>query len=198
MIGRLTGKLTAKAPEEIILDVGGVGYHVFIPLSTFYELPERGEVLTLHIHTAFRENALELYGFLTLKEKAMFRMLLGVSKIGPKLAQNILSGISADELTTAIISGNILKLNSIPGIGKKTAERMVLELKDKVPKVQAAEQETVTAPAEIFDDALSALLNLGYKRPESERTVKRALHEIGRDGQLEDIIRLSLKYLTGR
>ncbi|MDY0091099.1 MAG: Holliday junction branch migration protein RuvA [Candidatus Vecturithrix sp.] len=198
MIARLTGKLTAKAPEEIILDVGGVGYHVFIPLSTFYELPERGEVLTLHIHTAFRENALELYGFLTLKEKAMFRMLLGVSKIGPKLAQNILSGISADELTTAIISGNILKLNSIPGIGKKTAERMVLELKDKVPKVQAAEQETVTAPAEIFDDALSALLNLGYKRPESERTVKRALHEIGRDGQLEDIIRLSLKYLTGR
>ncbi len=198
MIARLTGKLTAKAPEEIILDVGGVGYHVFIPLSTFYELPERGEVLTLHIHTAFRENALELYGFLTLKEKAMFRMLLGVSKIGPKLAQNILSGISADELTTAIISGNILKLNSIPGIGKKTAERMVLELKDKVPKVQAAEQEPVTAPAEIFDDALSALLNLGYKRPESERTVKRALHEIGRDGQLEDIIRLSLKYLTGR
>lgn len=198
MIARLTGKLTAKAPEEIILDVGGVGYHVFIPLSTFYELPDRGEVLTLHIHTAFRENALELYGFLTLKEKAMFRMLLGVSKIGPKLAQNILSGISADELTTAIISGNILKLNSIPGIGKKTAERMVLELKDKVPKVQAAEQETVTAPAEIFDDALSALLNLGYKRPESERTVKRALHEIGRDGQLEDIIRLSLKYLTGR
>ncbi len=119
MIARLTGKLTAKAPEEIILDVGGVGYHVFIPLSTFYELPERGEVLTLHIHTAFRENALELYGFLTLKEKAMFRMLLGVSKIGPKLAQNILSGISADELTTAIISGNILKLNSIPVSAKR-------------------------------------------------------------------------------
>ncbi|GAK57235.1 holliday junction ATP-dependent DNA helicase ruvA [Candidatus Vecturithrix granuli] len=198
MIARLTGKLAAKAPEEIILDVGGVGYQVFIPLSTFYELPERGEVLTLHIHTAFRENALELYGFLTLKEKAMFRMLLGVSKIGPKLAQNILSGISADDLTTAIISGNILKLNSIPGIGKKTSERMILELKDKVPKAQAAEQETVTAPADIFDDALSALLNLGYKRPESERTVKRALHEIGRDGQLEDIIRLSLKYLTGK
>lgn len=198
MIARLTGKLAAKAPEEIILDVGGVGYQVFIPLSTFYELPERGEILTLHIHTAFRDNALELYGFLTLKEKAMFRMLLGVSKIGPKLAQNILSGISADELTTAIISGNILKLNAIPGIGKKTAERLILELKDKVPRAQAAEQETVTAPAELFEDALSALLNLGYKRPESERTVKRALHEVGRDGQLEDIIRLSLKYLTGK
>ena len=198
MIARLTGKLAAKAPDEIILDVGGVGYQVFIPLSTFYELPERGEILTLHIHPAFRDNALELYGFLTLKEKAMFRMLLGVSKIGPKLAQNILSGISADELTTAIISGNILKLNAIPGIGKKTAERMILELKDKVPRAQAAEQEAVTAPAELFEDALSALLNLGYKRPESERTVKRALHEIGRDGQLEDIIRLSLKYLTGK
>ena len=198
MIARLTGKLFAKAPEEVLLDVGGVGYQVYIPLSTFYELPERGDVLSLYIYTAFRENALELYGFLTLKEKEMFKLLLGVSKIGPKLAQNILSGISPTDLTTAILTGDILKLNAIPGIGRKTAERMILELKDKVPKAQVAEQENVAIPVESFDDALSALLNLGYKRTEAERAVKRAIHEAGRDGHLEDLIRLSLKYLTGR
>lgn len=198
MIARLTGKLVSKDPEEVILDVGGVGYQVSIPLSTFYELPDRGNVLSLHIYTALRENALELYGFLTLKEKEMFKLLLGVSKIGPKLAQNILSGIAPPDLTTAILAGDLLKLNSIPGIGKKTAERMILELKDKIPNAQAAEQDNVAVPAEIFDDALSALLNLGYKRTEAERAVKRAINEAGRDGHIEDLIRLSLKYLTGR
>ena len=143
MIARLTGKLTTKNPGEVILDVGGVGYQVFIPLSTFYELPERGESLSLQIYTAVRENAIELYGFLTLQEKELFKLLLNVSKIGPKLAQNILSGISSEDLKTAIISGDILKLNAIPGIGKKTAERMILELKDKVPKAQATGQEAV-------------------------------------------------------
>ncbi len=197
MIARLTGKLAVKNPDEIILDVSGVGYQVFIPLSTFYELPERGDVLMLHIHTAMRENAFELYGFLTMKEKAMFRLLLSVSKIGPKLAQNILSGISSDDLTSAILTGDILKLNTIPGIGKKTAERMILELKDKVPKTQGADQDVVALSGELLDDALSALLHLGYKRVTSERAVKRAMNEAGRDGQLEDIIRLSLKYLAG-
>src|SRR5512136_260857 len=133
MIARLTGKLAVKNPGEIILDVGGVGYQVFIPLSTFYELPERGEVLSLQIHTQVRDDAIELYGFLTLQEKEVFKLLLGVSKIGPKLANSILSGISVEELKTAIVTGNILKLNGIPGIGKKTAERLILELKDKIP-----------------------------------------------------------------
>ncbi len=197
MIARLTGKLAVKNPDDVILDVGGVGYQVFIPLSTFYELPERGEVLTLQIYTAMRENALELYGFLTIKEKELFKLLLRVSKIGPKLAQNILSGISSEELTTAIVTGDLLKLNEIPGIGKKTAERMVLELKDKVPKAQAADQEATALPGELFDDALSALLNLGYKRVASERAIKRAINEAGRDGNLEDMIRLSLKHLVG-
>ncbi len=197
MIARLTGKLAVKNPDEIIIDAGGVGYQVFIPLSTFYELPERGETLTLQIHTAMRENAFELYGFLTMKEKAMFKLLLSVSKVGPKLAQNILSGISSDDLTSAILTGDILKLNGIPGIGKKTAERMILELKDKVPKAQGAEQDAAAIPGALLDDALSALLHLGYKRATSERAVKRAINEAGRDGQLEEIIRLSLKYLAG-
>jgi Holliday junction DNA helicase RuvA len=197
MIARLTGKLTTKNPGELILDVGGVGYQVFIPLSTFYELPERGEPLSLQIYTAVRENAIELYGFLTLQEKELFKLLLNVSKIGPKLAQNILSGISSEDLKTAIITGDILKLNAIPGIGKKTAERLILELKDKVPKAQAAEQEITALPGEVLDDALSALLNLGYKRTVAERTVKRAINEAGRDGSLEEVIRISLKYLSG-
>jgi holliday junction DNA helicase RuvA len=197
MIARLTGKLAVKNPSEIVLDVGGVGYQVFIPLSTFYELPERGEVLSLQIYTMVRDDAIELYGFLTLQEKELFKLLLGVSKIGPKLANNILSGISAEELKTAIVTGNILKLNGIPGIGKKTAERLILELKDKIPKAYVTEQELVALPGELFDDALSTLLNLGYKRIVAEQVVKRALNEAGRDKNLEEIIRLALKYLTG-
>lgn len=195
MIARLTGKLAVKNPDEILLDVGGVGYQVFIPLSTFYELPERGDVLTLQIHTAIRENAFELFGFLTAKEKEVFKLLLSVTKIGPKLAQNILSGIACDELTTAIASSDIIRLRGIPGIGQKTAERIILELKDKVPKAQAAGQEAAL-PGELFDDALSALLNLGYKRQNAERAVKRAINEAGRDTHLEEIIRLSLKYMA--
>lgn len=195
MIARLTGKLAVKNPDEIVLDVGGVGYQVFIPLSTFYELPERGDALTLQIYTVIRENAFELFGFLSAKEKEVFKLLLSVTKIGPKLAQNILSGVSCDDLTAAIASGDIIKLRGIPGIGQKTAERIILELKDKVPKAQAAGQEAAL-PGELFDDALSALLNLGYKRPNAERAVKRAINEAGRDTHLEDVIRLSLKYMA--
>lgn len=196
MIARLSGKLLVKNPDEIVLDVGGVGYQVFIPLSTFYELPERGEALSLQIYMAIRENAMELYGFLTAKEKALFKLLLSVSKIGPKLAQNILSGIAVDEFKTAVLAGDLLKLNSIPGIGKKTAERIILELKDKVPKAEAAGQENAALPGDLFDDVMSALLNLGYKRTIAERAVKRAINEAGRDVPLEDIIRLSLKYVS--
>jgi len=195
MIARLTGKLVVKNPSDVVLDVGGVGYQVFIPLSTFYELPERGESLSLQIYTAVRESAIELYGFLTLQEKEMFKLLLSVSKIGPKTAQNILSGIASGELTQALMTGDLVKLSSIPGIGKKTAERMILELKDKVPKAQAAEHAAL--PGELFDDALSALLNLGYRRPLAEQSVKRAINESGRDSNLEEIIRRALKYLTG-
>jgi holliday junction DNA helicase RuvA len=197
MIARLSGKLLVKNPDEIVLDVGGVDYQVFIPLSTFYELPERGEPLSVQVYTAVRENAIELYGFLTAKEKELFKLLLSVSKIGPKLAQNILSGIAVEEFKTAVLAGDLLKLNSIPGIGKKTAERIILELKDKVPRAEAAGQETAALPGDVFDDVMSALLNLGYKRTAAERAVKRALNEAGRDVPLEEVIRLSLKYLSG-
>jgi Holliday junction DNA helicase RuvA len=197
MIARLTGKLAVKNPGEIILDVGGVGYQVFIPLSTFYELPERGEILSLQIQTIVRDDAFELYGFLTLQEKELFKLLLGVSKIGPKLATGILSGIATDELKTAIVTGDMLKLSSIPGIGRKTSERLILELRDKIPKAYMTE-EAVALPGELFDDVLSALLNLGYKRPLAENAVKRAINEAGRDKSLEEIIRLGLKYLSGK
>jgi holliday junction DNA helicase RuvA len=197
MIARLSGKLVVKNPDEIVLDVGGVGYQVFIPLSTFYELPERGESVSLQIYTAVRENAFELYGFLTQQEKEWFKLLLSVSRIGPKLAQHILSGIGADELKTAIIASDLVKLSGIPGIGRKTAERIVLELKDKVPKAEVAQYEAAALPGELFDDVLSALLNLGYKRPVAERVVKRAINEAGRDAHLEEVLRLSLKYIAG-
>lgn len=197
MIARLSGKLAWKNPDEIVLDVGGVGYQIFIPLSTFYELPERGEALSLQIYTAVRENAIELYGFFTAKEKELFKLLLSVSKIGPKLAQNILSGIATAEFKTAVLSGDVLKLNAIPGIGRKTAERIILELKDKIPKAEASGQEAVALPGDVFDDVMSALLNLGYKRPIAERAVKRAMNEAGRDVPLEDVIRLSLKHVSG-
>jgi holliday junction DNA helicase RuvA len=144
-----------------------------------------------------RENAIELHGFLTLQEKELFKLLISVSKIGPKTAQNILSGITADDLKTAIMAGDILKLSTVPGIGKKTAERMVLELKDKVPKAEAAKQESTPLPGDMLEDTLSVLMNLGYKRPSAERAAKRALNETGRDGHLEDIIKLALKYLAG-
>lgn len=197
MIARLSGKLAWKNPDEIVLDVGGVGYQVFIPLSTFYELPDRGETLSLQIYTAVRENAIELYGFLSSKEKALFKLLLSVSKIGPKLAQNILSGIAVDEFNQAVLAGDLVKLNSIPGIGKKTAERILLELKDKMPKAEADGQENAAVPGDVFDDVMSALLNLGYKRTLAERAVKRAINEAGRDAPLEDVLRLALKHVSG-
>ncbi|PID58592.1 Holliday junction branch migration protein RuvA [candidate division KSB3 bacterium] len=196
MIARLRGQLAVKNPDRIVLDVSGVGYEIFIPISTFYELPESGDLLALHIFTATRENAIELYGFLTMQEKELFKLLLSVSKVGPKLSLAILSGISPDELTMAIATGDVLKLNSIPGIGKKTAERMILELREKVPTAQAADQDLSSLAGGLLDDALSALLNLGYKRAHSEKAVKRAINEAGRDGALEEIIRLSLKYVS--
>jgi Holliday junction DNA helicase RuvA len=197
VIARLTGKLIYKSPEYIVIDVGGVGYQVSVPLSTFYELPEKGELVGLHIYTAVREDAIELYGFLTLEERELFKLLLTVSKIGPKLARNILSGISVNELKNAVITSNVLKLNAIPGVGHKTAERLVLELKDKIPSTAALHEATEEiSPDEKIGDALSALVNLGYKRNMAEQAIKRAVAEIGVESPLEEIIRVSLKYFS--
>ncbi len=135
MFALITGKLAAKSANEVIVDVGGLGYQVFIPLSTFYELPEKGDSVTFHIHTHVKEDAIQLFGFQTPEEKAIFQLMIQVSGIGPKLAINVLSGISAPELVRAVSGGDLARLVAVPGIGKKTAERVILELRDKFTKL---------------------------------------------------------------
>src|SRR5262252_5095299 len=170
MIGRLTGRLAAKAPDHVLLDVGGVGYLVHIPLSTFYELPEAESPTSLWIHTHVREDALALYGFLTERERALFLLLLGVTGIGPRVALTVLSGIPPSELVAALRAQDVRRLVAVPGVGKKTAERMVLELAEKVASVQGEAPARPSAAA-AADDVISALVNLGYRRAEAERAV---------------------------
>src|SRR5215475_10194610 len=170
MIAHLRGKLLAKHPNQAIVETGGVGYDVAISVPTFSDLPTVGGEVALHIHTHVREDQIALYGFLRPAEKALFEKLLTVSGIGPKLAITILSGMAADEMTGAIRGNDIAKLTKIPGIGKKTAERMVLELRDKLPKPETETATHVTiSPVE--EDVLSALMNLGYQRPVAEKAL---------------------------
>ena len=196
MIALLTGKIAHKSPDHIILDVHGVGYRVMIPFSTYYELPEEGEV-TLHIHTSVREDAIQLYGFRTRLEKTFFQLLISVTGVGPKLARDILSNIQPAPLAQALGAGDILKLSSIPGIGKKTAERLILELKDKIGKLDVSSLPQLGArgiPAEdIVDDVTSALINLGYKEPQ----VKKALGglDAGGGAGVEELLKQALKIL---
>ena len=176
MIALLRGVLVEKHPNQAVIDVGGVGYDVTIPVSTFSHLPESGAEVRLRIHTHVREDALSLYGFLTVDEKNLFERLISVSGIGPKLAVTILSGLAAADLIHSIRRGEVEKLVRIPGIGKKTAERLVLELRDKLPAV--AGEEPATPPAPVLSatdqDVLSALLNLGCARPQAEAAVRKA------------------------
>ncbi len=200
MIAHLKGQLLIKTPESIIIDAGGIGYEVFVPLSTFYNLPEKYENVSLHIYTHVREDALMLFGFQSQLEKSLFMMLISVSGIGPKLAVNILSGIGPQELLEAIANGDAVRLRSIPGIGKKTAERIALELKDKACKLTGF-QDIPTAPKPVqirdtlTDDALSALVNLGYSTKVAEHAVQKAKAELV-DGTLEEIIKKALKILA--
>lgn len=199
MIAQLSGKLIHKTPEFSIIDVGGVGYRVFTPFSTFYELPDIENQVTLHTYTNVREDALQLFGFLTTDEKEIFQLLISVSGIGPKLAVNILSGITPEELKGALLNGNLVRLTAIPGIGKKTAERMVLELKDKVLKLQKEKPGVQAKPAltsdEVLEDAISALVNLGYKRPQAEGALEKVRKE-NPDSDIEEMIRGALKILA--
>jgi len=175
MIALLRGTLLEKHPNQAIVDAGGVGYEVTIPVSTFTHLPDPGAEVRLRIHTHVREDALALYGFLTQEEKALFEKLIGVSGIGPTLAVKVLSGVAAPDLITAIQRGEVERLVRIPGVGKKTAERMVLELRDKLPAVSGAEAEAPAATLTPVDqDVLSALLNLGCARPQAEAAVRKA------------------------
>jgi Holliday junction DNA helicase RuvA len=198
VIGRLRGLIARKAPNAVLLDVGGVGYRVVIPLSTFYALPGEGAQAALEISTQVREDAITLFGFSTAREKELFELLIGVSKVGPKLATAVLSGIAADELVDAIAAGNVARLATVPGIGLKTAERLVLELRGKVQGLAGAGVPAAGrggAGGGEADDAVAALVNLGYKAKDAERAVGRAARE--GEATLEALIRKALSILSG-
>jgi len=201
MIAWLRGSVQRKTADSVIIDVSGVGYLVAIPVSTLGAVPEPGGEISLHIHTHLREDSLSLFGFATELEKELFQLLLGVSGIGPKLALSVLSGLAAPDLLAAIGSSDDTKLCAIPGIGKKTAARLCLELKDKVRQLAPEAQLRTEAGASVLsghlDDAVSALVNLGYKRPVAEDAVKKI--DQGRpDLRIEDLIREALSTLMKR
>ena len=197
MIALLSGKIAYKSPDHIILDVHGVGYRVQIPFSTYYELPEEGGVASLHIHTNVREDAILLYGFRTRLEKNFFQLLISVSGVGPKLARDILSNIQSGQLAQALSQSDLNKLSTIPGIGKKTAERLVLELKDKVGKLDLSSLPATDIReipnVDVEEDVISALINLGYKEP----PVRKALAGLDAktDGSVEELLKQVLKTL---
>lgn len=190
MIARLRGKLTEKEPARVVIDVGGVGYEVFIPTTTFAAMPNAGVEVSLDIHTHVREDALSLYGFSSRQERRVFERLISISGIGPKLAVTILSGGSVEGLVGAIRRGDLARLTSIPGVGKKTAERIVVELKDKL-------QEFTEEPAKpvVETDVLSALENLGYSRPMAEAAVRRATNG-DEDAAFDVLFKRALQILT--
>jgi holliday junction DNA helicase RuvA len=195
MIGRLSGRLTEKTPESVIVDVHGVGYQVWISLNAFAALPDDGQPIELAIHTHLRENALELFGFLDREEKALFTALLAVSGVGPRMAMNILSGMPTRALMDALEAGDVARLVTIPGVGRKTAERLVVEMKDRIAKLRMARpRDGGPTPDAAAAEAISALVNLGYRQPEAERAVRWA-REQG-DTDLAVLIRRALQRLS--
>lgn len=201
MIALLTGKLVRKAADHLIVDVGGVGYRVFVPLSTYYGIPGQGDELTLHIHTHLREDSLSLFGFLTMPEKEAFLQLLSVSGIGPKLALAVLSSLKVEDLVCSIRESDDTRLCSIPGIGKKTAARLILELKDKIKslgaEIPSSPSEGRSSSSNELDDAVSALINLGYKKNIAEDVLRKV--QRGRAGSgVETLIREALGELMKR
>ena len=198
MIAHLKGKLTHKSPVAIIIDVNGVGYQVFVPLSTFYALPELESEVSLGIHTHMREEALKLFGFYTIDEKIIFEKLIAINKVGPKLALTILSGMPPADILSTINSNDIVKLSTIPGIGRKTAERLILEMRDKLDGLSLDFIATKDPGPEkgLFDDALSALVNLGYKKSQAELALKKVYAESAEDNSIENLIKDSLNLLS--
>lgn len=195
MIAHLRGKLLAKHPNQAIVETGGVGYDVTISVPTFSDLPAIGGEVTLHIHTHVREDLIALYGFLRPAEKRLFEKLITVSGIGPKLAITILSGMAADEMVNAIRGNDVARLTRIPGIGKKTAERMVLELRDKLAPEGVAESAVMPAMSPVEEDVLSALLNLGYQRAAAERALA-SVEKNGKSSSFEIMFRQTLAVLS--
>jgi Holliday junction DNA helicase RuvA len=198
VIAFLRGTLFEKHPNRLIVDVGGVGYEVFVPLSTFYGLGDPGADVALRVHTHVREDALTLYGFATPLEQELFEKMIGVSGIGPKLALAVLSGIDPHELMRAVELSDVARLTAIPGVGKKTSERIVLELKDRLPVRLAVGVAGGQLPAPLRDDVLSALVNLGYHRPLAERAVDAALKALGGVGEpaFEPTLKRALRELA--
>jgi Holliday junction DNA helicase RuvA len=202
MIAQIRGRLASKEPHRVVVDVNGVGYQVFIPLSTYYQLPEVPAEVFLHTHTHVREDALQLFGFHTRDEQALFELLQGVSGIGPRLATNILSGISVEELVPALSEGNLARLRAVPGVGKKLAERLVVELREKVGTARLAQPPAAPAgPAPIvdraLDDVVSALVNLGCNRKEALKAAESVREQLGPAADFEKLIKAALRALTG-
>ena len=205
MIAHLSGTLLSKQANSVIVDVSGVGYEVTIPLSTFYDLEDLGSIVQLRIYTHVREDALQLYGFKTARERELFLKIISVTGIGPKLGITLLSGMTADEMIASIRTNNLARLTLIPGVGRKTAERLIMELREKVAELSSAQleeefgakPEASAEPTEdtVRADALSALLNLGYQRSGAEKAIDAALSE-GGDITVESVLRRSLKKLA--
>lgn len=206
MIAHLSGTLLSKQATSVIVDVGGVGYDVAIPLSTFYDLGEIGEPVQLRVYTHVREDALQLYGFKTARERELFLQLISVNGVGPSLAIKLLSGMNADEMIASIRTNNLVRLVAIPGVGRKTAERLVVDLRDKIAALsspaleeefaaKAAVEGAPTTTEAMRDDAMSALANLGYQRSAVEKAVKNAIDE-GGELSVEVILRRSLRSLA--
>ncbi|MBZ0170445.1 Holliday junction DNA helicase ruvA [Candidatus Methylomirabilis lanthanidiphila] len=201
MIAQLRGLLASKDPGQIVVDVNGVGYQVFVPLSTFYQLPEVHQEVRLRVYTHVREDAIQLYGFHSAEERMTFELLTGVSGIGPRLAANILSGISVEEFIPAVLEGDIARLKAIPGVGRKTAERIIVELKDKVMGVPCARRVVVSRQPRperdrVIEDVVSALLNLGCNRKEASAAAEAAHHAVGDGADFETFVKQALKYLS--
>lgn len=200
MIAALTGRLAVKSPSHLTLEVQGVGYEVFIPLSTYYALPELNESTSLCICTHLREDAIQLFGFLTVQEKDAFVLLTGISGVGPKMALSVLSALSVSDLVSAVQAEDVEKITTVPGIGKKSAGRIALELKDKVERLQPASTGARSAgpavPHGFQDDALSALVNLGYRPAKVKEVLARVTQARPESLLLKDLIRESLKDLA--
>jgi Holliday junction DNA helicase RuvA len=192
MIAQLAGALASKSPDYLVVDVHGVGFQVFVSLNSFYRLPEPGHAVQLFVHTHVRDDALQLYGFVDRTEKEVFLLLVSVSGIGPRLALNILSGTPVEELQRALEAGDLVRLVAIPGVGKKTAERLVVELRDKIKLLKSAVGgDNGRATTGLEAEAVSALVNLGYRQSEAERAVKAA--RAGGATDIESVIRSALK-----
>lgn len=195
MIAHLRGTLLAKHPNQVVVETAGVGYEVNISVPTFSELPKAGSEIALHIYTHVREDLIALYGFLHPAEKQLFEKLITVSGIGPKLAITILSGMAANEMADAIRGNDLARLTKIPGIGKKTAERMVLELRDKLPEAAGASTAAAPAMSTMEEDVLSALLNLGYQKPAAEKALASVVKN-GKVGSFDGMFREALAGLS--